>query len=74
MEAQSNLDLSAVYAVVGFLIVSNLGVIVTIIVALFKGVYKFALVESKTIALHERLDSLEDRISKQDDNNDKKWT
>jgi len=51
----------SVYYVVGVLIITNLGTIITIIGAAFRVVYKFAVVETQTKALHKRVDFLENK-------------
>lgn len=60
----TKVDLSGVYIIVGFLIVSNIGTIVTTVIALVKGVYRFAEVAGMTKALHQRVDRLENVIDK----------
>lgn len=47
------------YTILGVLLVSNLGVIVTVIGAAFRLVYKFAVLQTQTKALHRRVDMLE---------------
>lgn len=54
------------YTILGVIIVTNLGVIVTVIGAAFRLVYKFAVLETKTKALHRRVDFLENRHSATD--------
>ncbi len=49
----------AFYYVLGVIIITNLGTIVTVIGAAFRMVYKFAVLETQTKALHRRIDSLE---------------
>lgn len=49
------------YTILGVLLISNLGVIVTVIGAAFRLVYKFAVLETKVKALHRRQDDLEGR-------------
>lgn len=49
------------YTILGVIIMTNLGVIVTVIGAAFRLVYKFAVLETKTKALHRRVDFLENR-------------
>lgn len=49
------------YTILGVLLISNLGVIVTVIGAAFRLVYKFAVLETKTKALHRRVDMLENK-------------
>jgi hypothetical protein len=56
---------TSIYVAVGFLIITNLGTIVTVIGAAFKIVYNYAVLETTTKALHKRLDSIEDRINKE---------
>lgn len=58
MEAQLP---DTVYYALGFLIITNLGTIVTIIGAAFRMVYKFAILEATTKALHRRLDVIENK-------------
>lgn len=45
--------------ILGVIIITNLGTIVTVIGAAFRVVYKFAVLETQTKALHRRLDILE---------------
>lgn len=47
------------YTILGVLLISNLGVIVTVIGAAFRLVYKFAVLQTQTKALHRRVDLLE---------------
>lgn len=54
------------YTILGVIIVSNLGVIVTMIGAAFRLVYKFAILEGKTDALHRRVDKIEDERDDKD--------
>lgn len=49
----------SVYTILGIIIITNLGVIVTIITAAFRLVYKWAVIETTTKALHRRVDALE---------------
>lgn len=49
------------YTILGIIIITNLGVIVTVIGAAFRVVYKFAVLETKTNALHRRVDDLQGR-------------
>lgn len=49
----------SVYTILGIIILTNLGVIVTVIGAAFRVVYKFAVLETQTKALHRRLDAVE---------------
>lgn len=66
----SKIDLSGVYIIVGFLIISNIGTIVTTVIALVKGVYRFAEVAGAVRALHQRVDRLEkvlDKLLSKDD-------
>ena len=51
----------SVYTILGIIILTNLGVIVTVIGAAFRVVYKFAVLETKTNALHRRMDDLQNR-------------
>lgn len=51
----------SVYTILGIIILTNLGVIVTVIGAAFRVVYKFAVLETKTNALHRRVDGIENR-------------
>lgn len=51
----------SVYTILGIIILTNLGVIVTVIGAAFRVVYKFAVLETKTNALHRRVDDLQGR-------------
>lgn len=51
----------SVYTILGIIILTNLGVIVTVIGAAFRVVYKFAVLETKTNALHRRMDDLQGR-------------
>lgn len=60
----SKIDLSGVYIIVGFLIISNIGTIVTTVIALVRGVYRFAIVESKTEALHKRQDEANEKVNR----------
>ena len=60
----TKLDLNGVYIIVGFLIISNIGTIVTTVIALVKGVYRFAEVAGMAKALHQRVDRLEKVIDK----------
>jgi hypothetical protein len=63
-EAQATVDMTTVYYILGFMIVSNLGVIVTIVIALVKGVYHYAQVASKADALHDRVDRMQDTLER----------
>lgn len=47
------------YMILGVIIITNLGTIVTVVGAAFRVVYKFAVLETQTKALHRRLDLLE---------------
>lgn len=47
------------YTILGIIIITNLGVIVTVVGAAFRLVYKWAVLETKTKALHRRVDALE---------------
>lgn len=47
------------YTILGIIILTNLGTIITVIGAAFRIVYKFAVLETQTKALHRRLDHLE---------------
>lgn len=49
------------YYALGVLIITNLGTVVTVIGAAFRVVYKFAVLETQTKALHRRLDAVENR-------------
>ena len=49
----------SVYTILGIIILTNLGVIVTVIGAAFRLVYKWAVLETTTKALHRRVDALE---------------
>ena len=49
----------SVYTILGIIIITNLGVIVTVVGAAFRLVYKWAVLETKTKALHRRVDALE---------------
>lgn len=49
------------YTILGVLLISNLGVIVTVIGAAFRLVYKFAVLQTQTKALHRRVDLLENK-------------
>lgn len=49
----------AFYYVLGVIIITNIGTIVTVIGAAFRMVYKFAVLETQTKALHRRIDTLE---------------
>lgn len=55
------------YTILGIIIITNLGVIVTVIGAAFRVVYKFAVLETKTNALHRRVDGLEGRRNSTDE-------
>ncbi len=56
----------SVYMILGVIIITNLGTIVTVIGAAFKVVYKFAVLETQTKALHRRLDAIEKHRSSSD--------
>lgn len=60
------------YTILGIIIITNLGVIVTIVGAAFRLVYKWAVLETKTKALHRRVDALEKKEypADTDDNDD----
>lgn len=58
---------TSIYVAVGFLIVTNLGTIATVIGAAFKIVYNYAVLETTTKALHKRLDDFEKRLTKSED-------
>lgn len=60
------------YTILGVLLISNLGVIVTVIGAAFRLVYKFAVLQTQTKALHRRVDMLEKKQypPDNDDNDD----
>ena len=49
----------SVYTILGIIIITNLGVIVTVVGAAFRLVYKWAVLETTTKALHKRVDRLE---------------
>lgn len=49
------------YTILGVIIVSNIGVIATVIGAAMRVVYKFAVLETKTNALHRRVDQIENK-------------
>jgi hypothetical protein len=49
----------SVYTILGIIILTNLGVIVTVMGAAFRLVYKWAVLETTTKALHRRVDALE---------------
>lgn len=55
-----------VYYILGIIIITNLGTIVTIIGAAFRVVWKFAVLTTKVDALHRRVDDLEDRRKRAD--------
>lgn len=57
---------NSVYIVVGFLILTNIGTIATMIGAAFKIVYNYAVLETTTKALHKRLDEFEKRLNKEE--------
>ena len=57
----------SVYTILGIIILTNLGVIVTVIGAAFRLVYKWAVLETTTKALHKRVDRLEKRDCPADD-------
>ena len=59
-EAQVQIP-ESVYYVLGFIILTNLGTIATVLGAAFRVVYKFAVIETQTKALHKRLDALENK-------------
>lgn len=60
----------AVYYILGFMILTNLGTIVTIIGAAFRVVWKFAVLTTKVDALHRRVDLLENKKSCADNDDD----
>lgn len=47
------------YTILGVLLISNLGLIVTIVGAAFRLVYKWAVLETTVKALHSRVDELQ---------------
>ena len=53
---------TSVYVVVGALVLTNLGTIVTVIGAAFRVVYKFAVLETTAKALHKRVDKIENKL------------
>lgn len=63
----------SVYTVLGVIILTNLGVIVTVVGAAFKLVYKWAVLETTTKALHRRVDALE-KIAASTDNQEEDAT
>jgi len=51
---------NSVYTILGVIILTNLGVILTVIGFSFKMVYRAAVVETTLAALHRRVDKLDD--------------
>lgn len=60
----------SVYTILGIIILTNLGVIVTVVGAAFRLVYKWAVLETTTKALHRRVDALEKREAHADNGED----
>lgn len=60
----------SVYYVLGALIIMNLGVIVTVIGAVFKVVYNYAVLTTTVKALHKRTDRLEGKRYSSDEDSD----